>query len=290
MHKTEILAEIKRILLHIRFPIQAYTLLGFSFALLILEINLNLKVLLAFISWFLLCSGIAVFNSYYDKDKGPVAGLKNPPKVHFSMFIGSMLMKIIGLFISVFVNNIFTTLYLVAFILSILYSHKFFRFKSNGYIAIIFNFIAGSFTFLAVASLSDKMLSSTTIIASVASGLFLASVYIMMQIHQVNEDKSRGDISFTVRYGKSKAITLSIILLLIAVIFSLYLLFSILPIFMSLTIVTYFLIGLFFLIKWKSINTNSLTNYNIMSKVTNYFGYLGNLIFLIFYFLLIATK
>ena len=67
--------EIKRVLIHIRWPLQSFTLLGFLFGMVVSRIDLSADLILGFISWFFLCSAIAVFNSYYDKDEKPVAGL-----------------------------------------------------------------------------------------------------------------------------------------------------------------------------------------------------------------------
>lgn len=273
--------EIKRIILHIRFPLQAYTLLGFLFGLLIGKINFNYIILLAFLSWFLLCAGITVFNSYYDKDKNPVAGLKNPPKTSKSMLYGSLIMQFIGLIISILINLVFTFFYILTFILTFLYSHKDFRLKSNGFIALFVNFFVGFSTFSAAVSLSNNLISKSSIFGAIGSGLFLVSVYLMMQVHQIVEDKKRGDFSIAVKFGRRTTIILAILFLIISglnITTSFY--FSYLPGWILILNLIYFISVLFMLRLWiKKTNNDFLT----MTKITDYLSYLGNIILLILY-------
>ncbi len=280
-----LLKEIKRVLLHIRFPLQAYTSLGFLFGLLIAQVPISIKVFWAFLSWFLLWAGVTVFNSYYDKDKMPVAGLRRPPKVAESMFIGSLVLKISGLIIAFWINFFFLLLYIIITLLSILYSHKYFRLKSNAFIALFFNFIAGFATFFAAASLSNTILTLPNIIGAISAGLFLVAIYLMMQIHQVKEDKARGDISYTVRFGRSITLKTAFIIMLIAGVLGLATFYIASLVVYVIIILLYLIIGSILLLLWIK-NKNKRLDYDTMSKVTNYFSFTGNLLLLILYFFL----
>ena len=277
------LKEIKIFLMHIRFPLQAYTLLGFLFGLLIGKINFDYIVLLAFLSWFLLCAGITVFNSYYDKDEKPVAGLKKPPKASKSMFYGSLSIQLTGFLISLLINMTFTFFYILTFILTFLYSHKNFRLKSNGFIALFVNFLVGFNTFSATISLNNNLISISNIFGAIGSGLFLVSVYLMMQVHQIIEDKNRKDISVAVKFGRKVTIILSLMFLILAgfsITIAFY--FSYLPKWILIMNIIYFTSALVMLLSWMKQRFNN--DFNIMTKITNYLSYLGCIILLILYF------
>lgn len=271
-----ILKEIKRILLHIRFSIQFYVIFGFLFALIVTNTHFSSKVVFAFISWFLLWTGITVFNSYYDKDKGPVAGLKKPPKISEWMFYSSLGMKLIGLIMAFFINIIFLIFYISGIILSILYSHSHFRLKSYGWIALLFNFIIGFSTFIVASSLNQLIISIPIILGSIASGLFAASIYIMMQIHQVKEDKNRGDKSISLMYGKKRALRLSLILNSLAGIFTIVIFYMIgLDYWLIFFSILYFVAVIASIFWWSK--TKKVDDFKIMIKITNYSNYTANL-------------
>ena len=272
------ITEIKRVFVHIRWPLQSFTLLGFLFGMVASRVQPSFDLLLGFISWFLLCAGIVVLNSYYDKDVSPVAGLERPPKTNISMLFGAWIFKIIGFIIALYLNEIFLFSYISGVILSVLYSHKSFRLKSYGIIAVLFNFIVGATTFLVVTSFTT---TNTAIIylGSITSGIFLAAIYLMMQVHQENDDRRRNDISIMVSFGKKATLITAMSLMIIA---------------MILSIITLSLAGLswlyipvsaiyFFTIiilsqAWMRKNGDSISDFKIMNRLTLRLSYAANLI------------
>lgn len=278
-----LLKEVKRVFIHIRWSLQTYTLLGFLFGLIIAKAVFGLNVVFALISTFLLWSGVTLFNSYYDKDDKPVAGLKNPPKVTKSLFYGSLIFKLSALIIAFFINKTFFILTIITILLSFLYSHRLFRLKSNGFVALFFNFIAGFLTFLFASSLGKlPILENNILLGSFSSGLFLMSIYLMMQVHQIKDDKKRGDISYALMFGRDRALITSILFLIFAGLFgftSLYLSFLIFQLFI---LGIYMVIGLFLVILWVRDKSNK-KDFDSMTKVTNYFSFFGTIILLLLY-------
>lgn len=277
-----ILGEAKRILVHIRFPIQSYVFFGFIFGLVVAQISFSFRIIFAFISWLLLTSGITVFNSYYDKDKNSVAGLKKPPKVSESMFYGSIGMKLIGFIMAFFISALFLFFYILGVVFSFLYSHRYFRFKSNGFVAFLFNFIIGFSTFIVASSLDKLILSLPIFFGAFASGLFLSSIYLMMQIHQVREDKERGDISIAVKYGKNISLGLGFLFMLIAGILITFVFYMIKLNFIFVVLSVLFFIFILASILWW-IKTKKYKDFEIMDKITSYSSYIGNFVLLIIY-------
>ena len=274
--------EFKRVFIHIRPRLQLYVFLGFLFGLVIGKIPFDGIVLLGFLSWLSSCIGITLFNSYYDRDRGPVAGLERPPTVSESLFYGSLFFKSIALFTAVFVNLTFFAATIIVITLSVLYSHKYFRWKSNGLVAVFFNFIIGAFTFLAANSLKILVTTNQFVTGLFCSGFFLAGIYLLMQIHQVEEDRERGDVSFAVRFGKNSTIIFALVLFLLAGILGVSsFIFS--ELFFELSIlVPYFVIGILLTIVWKKKN-GPLSDYKIMSRITDYFSFTGSALLIIIY-------
>ena len=272
------ITEIKRVFVHIRWPLQSFTLLGFLFGMVASRVQPSFDLLLGFISWFLLCAGIVVLNSYYDKDVSPVAGLERPPKTNISMLFGAWIFKIIGFIIALYLNEIFLFSYISGVILSVLYSHKSFRLKSYGIIAVLFNFIVGATTFLVVTSFTT---TNTAIIylGSITSGIFLAAIYLMMQIHQKDDDETRNDISIMVQFGKKITLITTISLMIIAAIFSIvtlslaslsWLYIPVSAIYFSTIIVLGY--------AWMRKNSDSISDFKIMNRLTLRLSYAANLI------------
>src|SRR5262245_6138910 len=179
-HSSTLAGDLKSIFVHVRWPIQSYVLLGFLFGSLVARVPFSLQVLLAFLSWLLICGGLTVFNSYYDKDEAPVGGMANPPKVTSALLYGSLTMEAIGLIIALFINRAFAALAVVTIIIYFMYSHKSFRLKSNGYMAVILNAILGMLTVLAAAVLSSNALTIPVLLGCLTAASFKASVYMMM--------------------------------------------------------------------------------------------------------------
>jgi len=275
--------EIKRILIHIRWPIQSFTLLGFLFGMVISRVNFSIELILGFISWLSLCSAIGVFNSYYDKDEKPVAGLENPPPAAVSMLIGAWLLKLFGFVIALFLNKIFLVIYVAGVVLSVLYSHEKFRFKSNGYVAVFINFIAGAMTFLAASSFSLPR-PAILILGGATAGFFLAAIYLMMQVHQKEEDKGRKDISIMVLYGRKITIISAIALIAIAAILALTsFVIAGYQWFYILILIAYFMIVLFFSYVWLKKQEDSMLDFKIMNKLILQLSYAANIILAVIY-------
>ena len=283
-----LLEEIRRVLIHIRWKLQAYTLLGFLFACLVINVEPSIELLISFISWLLLCGGVTVFNSYYDKDEKPVAGLEHPPEAKISMLYGSLIMKFIGFILALFVNILFVLFYVLIVLFSILYSHSSFRMKSNGFVAVLFNFIMGAATFFAISSLAEQSVLLVTL-GGFASGFFLASIYLMTQIHQTKEDNDRGDFSIASKFGKKITLTISAIFLTIASILVISCFYLI-----GFEKILILIVGLFFIIILISITMwilkldEKIDDYRIMSYITEYSCYVANISLAIFYFLRIG--
>lgn len=205
--------EVHRNFIHIRWPVQSYVVLGFLFGALIAKYTLSVRLVLGLVAWFLICAGLTVFNSYYDKDEAPVGGMAAPPKVTESLLYGSLAMQVAGLVIAAFLGLKFFVLAVVVVLLYILYSHRAFRFKSNGFAAVSINATLGVLTVLAAVSLGPAPDTLALVLAALTAACFKAGVYMMMQVHQIAEDRERGDISVAVKFGRTPTLEAAMLFL-----------------------------------------------------------------------------
>jgi 1,4-dihydroxy-2-naphthoate octaprenyltransferase len=277
-------AELHANFIHARWPIQSYVAAGFLLGLLLALVPLSMTTLWAFFSWLLLCVGLTIFNSYYDKDEAPVGGMVHPPKVTKGLFWGSLILQMIALVIALFISPTFFWLALFMYIVFFLYSHKWFRFKSNGYAAVFLNGLLGATTILAAASLGGNLLRPEILCGAATAFFFKTSVYMMMQVHQIEEDTLRGDKSIAVLYGRNRTLLASLVGIIIAGMFAtaaVYILSQgiLLPLLMGVYFISIAALYLF----WMNSDGDKLKDTVRMNRMVYYTGYMACLVFSISY-------
>lgn len=277
-------AELHANFIHARWPIQSYVVAGFLLGLLLALVPLSMTTLWAFISWLLLCIGLTIFNSYYDKDEAPVGGMVHPPKVTEGLFWGSLITQMIALGIAVFIGRTFFLLALFMYVVFFLYSHRMFRFKSNGYAAVFLNGVLGATTILAAASLGGSLLRPEILCGAATAFFFKNSVYTMMQVHQIEEDTIRGDKSIAVMYGRTRTLMASLVMILIAGVFataSLYILSQ--AIVLPLLMCVYFISIAALYLVWMNRDGSKQKDTVRMNRMVYYTGYVGSVVFSVSY-------
>lgn len=281
--------EAQRIFVHARWPVQSYVLLGFLLAAVLTRTTIDLPYVLAFVSWLLIVVGLTVLNSYYDKDEAPVGGMQNPPKVNETLLYGALALLAVGLLMAVpFGATFFLLEFLVVFIY-FFYSYEGTRWKENGYMAVSINAIVGSLTFLGAAALAGpNWFTPEVAVAGVCAAAFKASVYAMMQVHQIKEDTERGDRSLAVMHGREFTLRFSQITMLIAgitaVIATLIIsgIHEIMPVLTVLTAL-YFVVGLGLFEWWLRQAPGVEADAARMQRMIAYTGYFGSVAFAIVY-------
>lgn len=162
---------------------------------------------LFFISFLLiyifLFGGTNVYNSYFDKDEGPIGGLEHPPKVTLWMYYVAWAIQIIGLIISSLILPLFGLIFLFSIVLFWLYSGPTFRFKGKPLLSFLVIGIGTVFntTILGYLMAGGSGLPTNLIISAIGSSFLILSMYPVSQAYQIDEDNRRGDVTFAVRYG-----------------------------------------------------------------------------------------
>jgi 4-hydroxybenzoate polyprenyltransferase len=285
-----LMTEVQRVLIHGRWPVQSYVVLGFLFGAVVTRHPLNFSYIVAFFAWLLIVVGLTVLNSYYDKDEAPVGGMQNPPKVNESLLYGALIMIVAGLALSFPFGWTFWLLAAAVVIVYFFYSYEGTRWKSNGYAAVGINALVGALTVLGAASLRGSLTAPEVIAATICAAAFKASVYSMMQVHQIEEDTARGDISFAVMHGRQNTLRFSQATMLIAGIAAtaatyLVNIHIILPVLTAL----YFLGSVVFFEVWIRQNADVHQDSLRMQRMIYYTGYAGSVAFTVMYIIMALT-
>lgn len=150
----------------------------------------------------LLFGGATAFNSYWDKDEGPVGGLKNPPKMKPWMRHASLMLQLAGFLWSISVGLLFSFIYTVSILLFWLYSTPLARWKGKPVLSLIAIGVSTGTNSTILGALAAGMeFSWIMVTAGLGTALVMLSLYPVSQIYQLDEDKKRGDTTFAIYYG-----------------------------------------------------------------------------------------
>ncbi|SHE96479.1 4-hydroxybenzoate polyprenyltransferase [Fodinibius roseus] len=198
--------QVWHFVLHLRLHYQLFILSGAYLLGALLSENFNLQwFVIQFLNvHLLLFGGATAYNSFWDRDEGPVGGLPNPPPMVRWMWFASLLIQMIGLLLAIPMGAFFVGIYLLSMLLFWLYSSPWSRWKgrplkslvaigiSTGCNAVLLGYYATGF----------GPLYGSTWMAAAGVTFILLSLYPVSQLYQQNEDLRRGDRTFAVSYGK----------------------------------------------------------------------------------------
>lgn len=150
----------------------------------------------------LLFGGATAFNSYWDKDEGPIGGLRNPPKMTPWMHPVSILFMIAGWIWSFQISWIYFIIYGFSMALFWLYSTPMARWKGHPVLSMIAIALSTGFNSVLLGAIAAGSEINLPILSAAAgASLILLSLYPVSQIYQVDEDVRRGDNTFAVVFG-----------------------------------------------------------------------------------------
>ena len=146
------------------------------------------------------------YNSYYDRDEGPIGGLKAPPQVTPELLHLVWLFDALALAAAWALNPLFAALLLVYLLVSKAYSYEGIRLKKypllSTAVVVVFQ---GGFTFLMtqVGAGASRffIFDSRNLLLALVSTLFLCGSYPLTQVYQHAEDARRGDRTLSRRLG-----------------------------------------------------------------------------------------
>lgn len=194
------------LLVHLRLHYQVLLAPIFLWGYLLAADTPDARFWLAFLAFHLfLYGGTTAFNSYYDRDEGPVGGLEKPPAVTSALLPFSLLMQSIGAILAALVNGPFLLIYLLIFGMATAYSHPSTRLKGRPLLGLITVGVGQG----VLAALGGWVASGRSMgemgagdwIGILAVALITTGFYPVTQIYQVEEDRARGDLTFAAWVG-----------------------------------------------------------------------------------------
>ena len=199
------LNELKKFILHLRLNYNFFIISGAYLFGAVLSPQLNFfGFLLQFFNvHILLFGGATAYNSYWDKDKGPIGGLKNPPKMSVWMLYASWILQIVGLIIAVYSGKFFFISYLLSMFFFWIYSSPNTRWKGKPILSLIAIGISTGICafFMGYFAYNGNILPLPIIVSSFGVTLLILSMFPASQAYQIKEDRKRKDITFVVKYG-----------------------------------------------------------------------------------------
>jgi 4-hydroxybenzoate polyprenyltransferase len=207
----------RRLFVHLRLHFQLLLAPVFLWGWLIAGDGFTQAILIAFISFHLfLYSGATAFNSYYDRDVGPVGGLERPPPVDAALLPFSLIVQAIGWVLAARVNLSFAVLYGVFVVLSVAYSHPRVRLKAHTWTSLVVVGVGqGGLAFLAAwSAVRGELASAWSLdgaLGALAAGLLILALYPLTQLYQIDEDAARGDRTLAVAWGPRRSFAFALL-------------------------------------------------------------------------------
>lgn len=209
-------------LVHLRLPFSFFLLPIFLFGL---QASPGIDPVRAwaafFIIHFLLYPASQAFNTWYDRDEGPIGGIASPPPVHVSLVWTAWILDGLTLAASWFLGPVFFVAMVLYTLGSKAYSWKVTRLKRRpvaGWLGV--GVVQGALTFAAVVQGVGAPQDWTDPLfwaGCATAALFLWGVYPLTQVYQHEEDARHGDLTISRLVGIRGTFVLSGAFLIAAV-------------------------------------------------------------------------
>jgi len=194
---------------HLRITFSFNLLPIFLFGLVITPQSINwIDAIVLFLCWhFFIYPASNGFNSYFDKDKESISGIKYPPKVTKELYYFSIALDVIGILLALCIHLTTAISMLIYGLISKAYSHPSIRLKKRPIVSwIIVSVFQGYFVFLVTYwTIHDIPISRLTTsmiqIPALLTTMMLMSAYPITQVYQHKEDRERGDFTLSLRLG-----------------------------------------------------------------------------------------
>lgn len=195
--------------LHLRLPFSFFLMPVFVLAWSIQPLEIEIwRMVLSFICLHLfLYPASNAYNSYFDKDKGSIGGLENPPPVSKELLNWAQIFDIIALVMAYWLSPLMALFVLVYGLVSRAYSHPSVRLKKHALISwlavgIFQGFLSIWICFEGMHGTGLLMLLEPEVyFPAILSSLMLWGGYPMTQIYQHKEDHDRGDHTLSLKLG-----------------------------------------------------------------------------------------
>ncbi len=194
----------KDILIHFRFPFSLFLLPVYLFGIsLAVPVNILSLVYIGIALHVFLYPASNAFNSYYDKDTGPIGGIHEPPSVDRKLLGASLIWEVPGLVLLFLAGWVVGVMGLFYSVFSKAYSWDKTRWKRYPVFSLSgIALVQGSLVVLMVnTSLMEMSRLALLLTACVTAALFLLAVYPLTQVYQHRQDQLHGDRTYSMLVG-----------------------------------------------------------------------------------------
>lgn len=208
-------------IVHLRLRFQFFLSPIFLWGFLIAESRIDRAFIFGYMAFHVFgYAGGTAFNSYYDRDSGPIGGLEHPPPIPRGLLPFSIVWQLIGFAIALAINLPFAAIYTIMFWMSVAYSHPRTRFKGKPLPALatvalgqgIFAYLGG---WACARGELISVLSIPGLLGVFASTLIVVGYYPLTEIYQIDEDQQRGDTTLAVWLGPANSFRFAMVFLLL---------------------------------------------------------------------------
>ncbi len=171
--------------------------------------------------WFvfvvLMNGGTLAINSAFDNDEGDIGYLKQPPKPPKYLFHVSAAMLFLSLGLGFLLPPLFAWSNAACVVMSFLYSVPPVRLKARAGWDVVINCLGfGLLTPLAGWGVTGRAPTAPFISLTLGFALLFGALYPLTQIYQIEEDRSRGDVTMVIKLGESLSLALALAMMVLA--------------------------------------------------------------------------
>lgn len=147
------------------------------------------------------------YNSYFDKDEGPIGGIEKPLPVHVQLYYVANGFDLLAILLAIiFCSQPFAMAIFIYILISKAYSHPIIRLKKFPFLSwAIVGFFQGAFVYLAIYQLingnNTAFFEKSALFPALLASFNLWAFYPITQIYQHDEDAKRGDITMSLKLG-----------------------------------------------------------------------------------------
>jgi 4-hydroxybenzoate polyprenyltransferase len=151
-----------------------------------------------------LYGGATVFNSYYDRDRGPIAFMKRPVPVSRTLRDLALTLEVLAVLVLLVIDVGAGILGAALLAMGCAYSHPRPRWKASavgGLAAVALGQGAGAVYLGYLATGGALLPPASTHLCAAGAALVVAGLFPLTQVYQIEEDRRRGDRTLPVRAG-----------------------------------------------------------------------------------------
>ncbi|MBP6532483.1 MAG: UbiA prenyltransferase family protein [Bacteroidia bacterium] len=208
----------------LRLPFSLFLLPISLFSFYFIQPEFNIQLILVMVIWhFLVFPASNAYNSFHDRDEGPIGALKAPPKPTDQLLKVANVMDSTAILLSLLVNIYFTVLVILFIAVSRLYSNRKIRLKKYPISSfLIVCLCQGTGVFCAnIFGLSSGALfeNQSVIYSAIACYFFIGTIYPLTQIYQHESDANDGVKTISILLGTKGTFLFSGSMFLLATVF-----------------------------------------------------------------------